>query len=61
MTQSNFDTLTQILFEGEVRAFDVKTMPGTDETASRDHLAGALLASMQRMGIVKDGALVDKK
>lgn len=60
MTQSNFHNLAHTLYEGEVRASDIKTMPGKRVDVSRDELAKSLLESMQRMGLVKDGSLVDK-
>jgi hypothetical protein len=56
---SKFDELSKILFEGEVVATDFKTMPGTETNLSRDQMAKSLLESMERMGIIRDGALVD--
>jgi len=58
MTKSNFDVLSEVLFDREVKAADFKTMPGSAETVSREEAAGELLESMKRMGIVKNGALV---
>lgn len=56
---SDFEKLSQVLFEGEVVASDFKTMPGTDTHLTRDQMAKSLLESMERMGIVRDGKLVD--
>jgi hypothetical protein len=56
---SEFDDLSKILFEGEIIATDFKTMPGTGTSLSRDQMANSLLESMKRMGIIRDGALVD--
>lgn len=60
MTTNEFKKLSKALFEGEIRASDVKTMPGVSEDCSREVLASALLSSMERMGLVKDQKLVDK-
>ena len=57
---SNFDRLASVLFEGEVVAVDFKTMPGTDQAQSRDWLAGSLLESMGRVGLLVDDKLVNK-
>jgi hypothetical protein len=57
---AEFDTLASVLFEGEIRASDIKTMPGTSAEGSRDHLSGALLDSMKRVGLIVDGKLVNK-
>jgi hypothetical protein len=56
---SKFDELSRVLFEGDVVATDFKTMPGTGENLSRDEMADELLRSMNRVGLVKDGKLVD--
>jgi hypothetical protein len=55
---SEFDKLSAILFEGEEVATDFKTMPGTDDL-SRDEIAKSLLESMERMGVIRDGVLVN--
>lgn len=60
MAQSNFDRLSEVLFAGDVRASDFKIMPGSDESLSRDEIALSILSSMERMGLVQDGNLVDK-
>jgi hypothetical protein len=57
---AEFDQLASILFEGDVKAPDFKTMPGTATNVSRDELARSLLESMQRMGLVVDGKLTNK-
>jgi hypothetical protein len=54
-----FENLSKVLFEGDVIASDFKTMPGTGANVSRDQLAQALLESMERVGLVKNGVLVD--
>jgi hypothetical protein len=60
MSNSKIDDLSAVLFEGPSRAWDVKTMAGSDGTVTEEQVAEALLASMLRMGLVKDGVLVDK-
>ena len=61
-TESNsFDELSRVLFGGEEVASDIKTMPGVNEEVSPDHAAWALLASMKRVGLVKDGVLVQQE
>ncbi len=56
---AEFDRLASILFEGDVRAPDFKTMSGTATNVSRDELSRSLLESMQRMGLVVDGHLTN--
>jgi hypothetical protein len=53
------DRLATVLFEGQHKVSDFKTMPGTRADLSQDELAVSLLRSMERMGLVKDGQLVD--
>lgn len=60
MTNSNFDALASVLFDGPVRVDDIKTMAGSDVTATREQVSIELTASLLRMGLVKDGKLVDK-
>lgn len=60
MPMSKFDELSKVLFEGDVIATDFKTMPGTAADLGRDHLANSLLESMKRVGLVKDGKLVNQ-
>ena len=60
MTTNDFEKLSNALFEGEIRASDIKTMPGVSEARNREALAGALLSSMERMGLVCGQKLVDK-
>jgi hypothetical protein len=57
---SKFDELSKVLFEGEVVATDFKTMPGTGANLTRDQMAGSLLESMKRVGLVQDGKLVNQ-
>lgn len=57
---NGFDRLAAALFDGPVKAVDVKTMPGTDPTPDREHLAIALYESMERMGLIVDGHLANK-
>lgn len=57
---SKFDELSKVLFGGEVIATDFKTMPGPATNLSRDHLANSLLKSLKRVGLVKDGKLVNQ-
>jgi hypothetical protein len=57
---AEFDMLATALFEGDIRASDLKTMPGTSPKSSRDHLAKALLASMRRVGLIVGDKLVNK-
>ncbi len=56
---SDFDKLAEVLFEGDKVATDFKTMPGTGDSFTRDDLAKSLLDSMARVGLIKDGGLVD--
>jgi hypothetical protein len=56
---ASFEKLSKVLFAGDVVATDFKTMPGTGSNLSRDQLAKSLLDSMQRVGLVRDGKLVD--
>jgi hypothetical protein len=60
MTQSteHFDALSSALFGGTVKAADLKIMPGNTPT-NRESRAKALLDSMMRLGIVKDGCLIN--
>lgn len=55
-----FDELAEVLFEGRVQAWDIKAMPGTAPEADVERLSDALLKSMQRVGLVSEGELVDK-
>jgi len=57
--ESKFDELAEVLFNGENPISDIKTMPGTDKDISREDVATELLASMARVGILKDGKVVD--
>lgn len=54
-----FDRLAAILFEGDTVALDFKTMAGTDPKATRDDVAKVLRESMERMGLIVDGKLVN--
>lgn len=56
---SEFDELAKVLFDGDVVATDFKTMPGTGADLSRDQMAKSLLESMTRVGLVRDGKLVN--
>lgn len=56
---SKFDELAKVLFDGENSATDFKTMPGTGAHLNRDQMADALLRSMERMNLVKDGKLIN--
>jgi hypothetical protein len=56
---SKFDELSSVLFDGDVIATDFKTMPGTGDNLSRDQMAESLLESMKRVGLIRDGRLVD--
>lgn len=56
---ADFDQLASALYDGPVKASDFKTMAGTDPNVSRDVLAKSLLESMQRMGLVVDGQLIN--
>jgi hypothetical protein len=56
---AEFDELANVLFEGDVVASDIKTMPGTGTNLSRDEMAKSLIESMRRVGLVKNGSLVD--
>lgn len=53
-----FERLASVLFDGDVRAADVKVVPGTGAGTGRDGLSQALLDSMERVGLVRDGRLV---
>jgi hypothetical protein len=56
---ADFDKLAAALYDGPVKASDIKTMAGTDPSVSRDELSKTLLDSMIRMGLVVDGHLVN--
>lgn len=60
MPSDKLNKLSSILFDGEVKAWDFKTMPGTSESKDVDRLSDSLMRSMERMGIVVDGKLVNK-
>ncbi len=59
LEKSNFDTLAEILFQKGVKAADIKTMPGFAGEHAKEEAAAILLDSMNRMGIIKDGELVN--
>lgn len=52
--------LADILYGGEVKAVDFKTMPGLGTDFTRDQLAKSLHDSMRRMGVIDGGKLIDK-
>lgn len=56
---AEFDRLAQVLFGGAEKAADFKTMPGVGSEFTRDELADELLRSMERMGLVQDGKLIN--
>ena len=56
----SFDRLSRILFGEVAPVADIKTMAGVREDVTRDHLASALLCSMERVGLIKNNTLVDK-
>ncbi len=58
MAVSAFEALAATLFDGEVRAADVKLVEGTDPGRGREELAAALAASMERVGLTRDALLV---
>ncbi|NIY77952.1 hypothetical protein HCZ23_00510 [Celeribacter sp. HF31] len=60
MTERAFDDLAKTLFAGENTVTDVKLMPGTKKDVSVEELSGALWQSMERMGLIKDGVLINK-
>jgi hypothetical protein len=53
-----FEKLRAILFEGNTVAGDFKTAPGTGEF-TRDETAQAIIESMERLGLVRGGVLID--
>lgn len=55
--KSYFDSLSEVLFEGDNKAADIKTMPGSSKDHTREESAKELLESLRRMGIVKNGTL----
>ncbi len=55
----NCDKLASILFDGDVVAADFKCMPGPDAAAKRDIVAGAIIASMERVGLTVGGKLTN--
>ena len=56
---AEFEKLSQVLFGGKSIATDFKTMPGTEARFTRDELAASLLESMERVGLIEDGQLVN--
>jgi hypothetical protein len=57
---AEFDQLANVLYDGKVAAWDFKTMQGTKVDVPRDELAKSLLESMNRMGLIVDGQLINK-
>lgn len=60
MERTVTEELADILFEQECSVSDVKIMPGIDPMASPDRVAKELWQSMERMGLIKDGKIVDR-
>jgi hypothetical protein len=56
---SAFEALAQTLFDGPVKVHDIKVVEGTDPSQGREALATALMASLVRMGLVRNGRLAD--
>lgn len=56
---THFSELCKVLFEGPVKARDIKTLRGTDESVGREEISREMLASMRRMGVVRNNELVD--
>ncbi len=52
------ERLGAALYDGPVRAVDLKVTRGTDPTRGAEELAAALYASMERAGLIRDGFLV---
>jgi len=57
---SKIDKLSEILFDKDVKCWDIKTMPGTEANVDSETLADELLSSLKRVGLVSDDNLVDK-
>ena len=55
--KSYLDTLSELLFDGEQKAADIKTMPGPGEHHSAEEVAKELQESLVRVGLVKNGTL----
>lgn len=60
MTDRNAEELAKVLFDGDNPISDVKLMPGTDPTVSPDHVAEELWRSMERVGLIRDGKVVNR-
>lgn len=56
--RSALERLGDALYGGPVKAADFKVTRGTGPDRSPEALAGALLASMERVGLVREGRLV---
>jgi hypothetical protein len=57
---NSFDRLASALFDGPIKAADIKAMPGQNATPDRERLSAALYESMQRVGLIVDGSLSNK-
>ncbi len=53
----HFDRLSAALFDGEHKVVDIVVVEGTEPSTLREHLARALYASMERIGLIVDGQL----
>lgn len=60
MSKSSLEALASVLYDGEVAVTDIKTLAGSGQDWSPDQLAQALMKSMERVGIIVNGAIVDK-
>jgi hypothetical protein len=60
MSKDNSEKLASILFDGNVKAGDIKIMPGSRQDLDRERVADALLSSLNRMGLVQNNTLVNK-
>ncbi|MEO9469196.1 hypothetical protein [Parasphingorhabdus sp.] len=58
-TEKYFEKLNETLFGGTVKAADFKTLGGFHPDTNRESMAKELLESMARVGITRDGELLD--
>jgi hypothetical protein len=56
-TTPQFDRLAAVLFDGPVKVDHIHVEHGTDPTVTSEAASAALYASMERVGLIADGAL----
>lgn len=59
ISRGSFEKLCKILFEGENGVSNFHATAGSDKPLSKDMLSKSIIDSMERLGLVKDGQLVN--